>query len=297
MKYVCSVDEFLSCYFNQQMPYAFDKLNFAEQSNLDYLLWSELASYCQNNLDNNVELYALLSDMHRFGKGVVKDENLSNQLLDNGVQKGSLFCLNKKANQLIDRGLVTFEYDQALELLNKGAQQNFLPAINNLAWMYQKGCGVKRDGAYAQKLYQKAMEGGCVVATYNYGLSVKYDDETSGMQYIKKSAELGYAVAQNHLGQYFADKQDYAQAFFWFKKAALADNPFAFKNLGDMYRTGNGAEQNDQMAIFCYKQAVSLGYDNAKGYIAQMLCNTQKNCDDIFGNKNNLPDDCFSDDE
>ena len=45
MKYVCSVKEFLKCYFDQKFNYSLDKLDFAHDANLDYLLWDELKNF------------------------------------------------------------------------------------------------------------------------------------------------------------------------------------------------------------------------------------------------------------
>jgi len=297
MKYVCSVQEFCDCYFDQKFNYTFDKLDFVERSNLDYLLWDELISFCNDNLDKNAELYALLSDIYRFGKGVDKNENKADFLLQDGAKRRSLFCKNKLANQMLDKGMLTFDYQNAISLLQECEKQNFLPGINNLAWAYQKGCGVTRDCAYAQKLYKKAMEGGCVVATYNYGLTLIHNDEQQGIKYILQSAKQGYAVAQNYLGKWHYDQNQYAQAYEWFKKAAIGGNAHAFKNLGEMYHNGNGVEQNDDMAVFCFHQSVLHGNDNAKGHIARVLCKEEQVFDDVFDVKNNLQNDYVSDDE
>ena len=297
MKYVCSVNEFLKCYFDQKFNYTLDKLDFAHDANLDYLLWDELKNFCNDNLQNDAELYALLSDMHRFGKGVDKNENVADVLLMQGVKRRSLFCKNKLANQMIDKGLVTFDFGNAFFLLSECEKAGFLPAINNLAWMYIKGCGIKKDRQKAIDLYKQAMDGGSVFATYNYGLCLVEDDNQDGIRFIKKAAEAGYCVAQNYLGKWHYDQNQYAQAYEWFKKSAIGGNAHAFKNLGEMYHDGNGVQQNDDMAVFCFHQSVLHGNDNAKRHIARVLCKEEQIFDDVFDAKSNLPDDYVSDDE
>lgn len=55
-----------------------------------------------------------------------------------------------------------------------------------------------------------------------------------------------------------------------YKKAALLKNDWAMDNLGDMYRLGNGVEQNYTEAMKWYKEAANLGNGDAMGHIGNL---------------------------
>lgn len=48
---------------------------------------------------------------------------------------------------------------------------------------------------------------------------------------------------------------DYAQAVAWYRKGAEQSHNLAQYNLGRMYRSGTGVEQNDTQALYWFKQA------------------------------------------
>jgi len=76
---------------------------------------------------------------------------------------------------------------------------------------------------------------------------------------LKRSAEDGYAPAQNELGRcYYTGKgveKNYTEAFRWFSRAAEQGNDAAEYNLGCCYYYGKGVEQNYNYAYSWLQKA------------------------------------------
>ena len=91
-------------------------------------------------------------------------------------------------------------------------------------------------GLNAPELYEKGMNN-------LMGVGASRND-LNAVDYLRRSAELGYPPAQVALG-YFYDtgsvvSQDSGQAADWYKKAAKQDDRLAEWLLGRLYYTGSG---------------------------------------------------------
>jgi TPR repeat protein len=90
---------------------------------------------------------------------------------------------------------------------------------------------------------------------YSSGDSVK-EDKDLAIQYYEKSANLGYAPAQNNLGwfhrQGIATKKDPIKAIYWFRLAALQGNALALQNLAEMYQAAEGVPKDMRIARSFY---------------------------------------------
>jgi len=100
---------------------------------------------------------------------------------------------------------------------------------------------------------------------YNgYGVTKDYK---AALEWYKKAAEQGHAVAQNRLGAMYAKgdgvTQDYKEAFKWYRKAAEQGYALAQFNLGGMYLEGNGVTKDYVQSYMWFKLAVSGGYKDA----------------------------------
>lgn len=84
----------------------------------------------------------------------------------------------------------------------------------------------------------------------------------------KKSAEQGYAAAQNNLGVMYnygeGTLKDPKQAFYWYKKSAEQGYATAQYNLGSMYYDGEGTEKDLKQAAFWIKKSYENGNEEAK---------------------------------
>lgn len=86
--------------------------------------------------------------------------------------------------------------------------------------------------------------------------------------WYQKSAQQGYAVAQNDLGNSYESGNGVVQnpitANSWYYKAALQGNSYAENNLGIAYYNGDGVEQNYKYAIYWLQKAADQGEVDAE---------------------------------
>ena len=128
----------------------------------------------------------------------------------------------------------------ASEWYQKAADQNYAPAINNLARLYADGRGVKQDVPKAIELWSKAAESGNTTARFNLGLQyaagvgVKKDMKKAA-EYLLQAAESGLPEAQFAVAGYYRDgtgvPKDMAAARQWYDRAAAAGFEPARKEL------------------------------------------------------------------
>lgn len=110
-------------------------------------------------------------------------------------------------------------------------------------------------GLNAPQLYEKGMNN-------LMGIGVSRSD-LNAVDYLRRSAELGYPPAQVALG-YFYDtgsvvSQDSGQAADWYKKAARQDDRLAEWLLGRLYYSGNGIPRDLSAAESWLQKAANQG--------------------------------------
>lgn len=92
------------------------------------------------------------------------------------------------------------DIDLALKYYEKAVQQNFLPAINNLADKYENGTGVSKNLKIAFEFYSVAADQEIAASQYSLGLFylkglyVEKDDELA-RQWLKKAEKNGWFPA------------------------------------------------------------------------------------------------------
>lgn len=146
------------------------------------------------------------------------------------------------------------DYENALTLFQEEADKGNVPAIYNIAKMYQRGQFGEKNIPKAQEYYAKTLKG-----------FLQLESSAGKMQpyvwyHIGKLYNLGYGTEQN-----------YAEAFKWFQKAAIADNGFAQYSLGGLYHYGNGTEQDYEKAFEWYKKSADKHNTYACYEAAKML--------------------------
>ena len=68
----------------------------------------------------------------------------------------------------------------------------------------------------------------------------------------------------------------YVKAVEWYAKAAEQGNDLALYQLGCCYYSGHGIPKDEEEAIKCFKRAVKLGNDKAKGTLSELLLKRKK---------------------
>jgi uncharacterized protein len=119
----------------------------------------------------------------------------------------------------------------AADWYQKAADQQYAPAINNLARLYADGRGVAADPAKAIELWSRAAAAGNNTARFNLGVQYANGagvkkDEAKAAKYLEQAAEGGLAEAQFALAGFYRDglgvAKDEAAARLWFQRAADA---------------------------------------------------------------------------
>lgn len=146
------------------------------------------------------------------------------------------------------------DYANALALFHEEADKGNVPAIYNIAKMYQRG-------QLGQENIQKAEE--------HYARTLK------GFLYLEATAGKMQPYVWYHIGKLYnlgyGTEQNYTEAFKWFQKAAIAGNHYAQYSLGSLYHYGNGTEQNYEKAFEWYKKSANMHNAYACYETAKML--------------------------
>lgn len=151
----------------------------------------------------------------------------------------------------------------------KAAELGHPDGLNNLADMYLRGEFVEQDDEQAFRLFKQAADLGVPESMYTIGYmyangrGVSKDEEKSAYWYLQ-SALNGDVFAINKLGHQAFEKNDGAEAFRWYMKAALMNDPEGEYNVGFCYESGIGTEVNMKEAKKWYMSASLKGDEESK---------------------------------
>jgi len=168
----------------------------------------------------------------------------------------------------------------------KAALQGLSHASYLLAWLYEDGGeGWERDLNEAKEWYRKAVDQGhedaqgCLEdlgrkdadGSYDYETGLNYEtgdgvekDFAEAAFWFRKAAEKGHAYAQYFLAWLYKDggeglERDLNEAAFWFRKAAEKGHADAQYDLGFLYEYGEGLERDLNEAKKWYRKAADQG--------------------------------------
>jgi hypothetical protein len=182
------------------------------------------------------------------------------------------------AAQSFEDAVAAFEredYEKALSLFETLGAQGDVRAQHNAAYMHVSGLGTKRNFAKAMAWYRRAAEQGHAPSQYDLGVmyaegeGVKPDPQTALMWY-RRSAEQGFVRAQVQLAEIAFAGGNYAEAFFWWQKAAEAGDAGAMFNVGSAYYAGRGVAKDPAKAVEYYRKARDAGDENAGRILKQI---------------------------
>ena len=100
--------------------------------------------------------------------------------------------------------------------------------------------------------------------------SGKNDEESK--RWYRLSAEQGYFLAMNHLGNAYHSNGNYEEANKWYKMAGEAGYDWGYYNLASSYDAGKGVKEDKDEAIEIYKKAYRLN-GPAAGQSANVIGN------------------------
>ena len=181
---------------------------------------------------------------------------------------------------LLEQGvIVEQDFEKAVRLYRKAAEQNHVNACLNLGVCYINGTGVERNYAEQFRWLKKAIDLGSERAIYNLAIcnldGVGIDqDIAQGIGLMIEAANLGEREAQFSLGSYYEDgryvDQDIQQAIHWYQVAAENGVGGAAANLGLIYANGEATPQDLPLAFKWFRAGAEQGNPNAQSNLG--LC-------------------------
>ena len=151
-----------------------------------------------------------------------------------------------------------------------------------------------KDYRTAAKYFTPAAERGNAEAQYHVGLQLLYgadnikrtgnindvmrelnEMKTRGAEWLRKSAEQGYAPAQYSLAGCYLNgtgiERDAAKGVEWLRKAAAQDEMHALYELANRYLDGrDGVEKDRDEAVNLYRKAAEQGHVDAKHILRRL---------------------------
>ena len=164
---------------------------------------------------------------------------------------------------------------EAKKWYKKSAEQGYAPAQNNLGVLYVRRAEVAEDKSTFLENFEKAEKWFKMAADQRYPLAqfnlYMLPGKQKKLDWLIKSAEQGYAPAQNTLGYlyFFGSRHfnhgdsipiDFQKAVEWFREAADQDYAAAQLNLGICYEEGKGVEQNHAEAFKWYEKSAKQNH-------------------------------------
>lgn len=211
-----------------------------------------------------------LGTCYANGQGVAQDYTAAVYWYRKAAEKGNAIAqCNLGYCYSLGQG-VPQDFTEAVLWYKKAADQGNFTALSNLATNYYYGMGVPRDVTQALFYYKKAnesMKDGSPRAQYGIGLCYAYgpdylQDEEAALNWFKKSANAGDALAQIWLGGYYQDKELYSQAEAWYMKAIDQKDLSAMNALAYMYAHNKSFSK----AFNMINEAISMSPEDAKAY-------------------------------
>ena len=137
-----------------------------------------------------------------------------------------------------------------------------------LGMCYERGLGLEKSDAEAVKWYRKSAEQGYAIAQnrlgnmYQKGRGVEQSN-VEAVKWYRKSAEQGNATAQFNLGWMYENgrgvEKSNTEAVKWFRKSAEQGDAIAQNKLGYMYQNGRGVEQSNVEAVKWFRKSAEQG--------------------------------------
>ena len=142
----------------------------------------------------------------------------------------------------------------AVKYYRRAAAQGHPTAISNLAFCLYAGEGMGKNTLQALVYYNQAVSLNDVAALNN--IAVMYTvgnidvprDPVKAVEYYRRAADMGYAMAQCNLAFCYRDGngvgQSFTDAFKYFKLSSFQKYPPAYLSLSVCYKSGEGVERN-----------------------------------------------------
>lgn len=173
--------------------------------------------------------------------------------------------------------------DTAIQYYKKAADAGVLSAQLRLADYYLNGTIVNHDIWQSIYWYKKAASQNDPYALFILGTFADQGigeniNKKKALKYFIKSAQLGFAKAQYNIAEYYSqgivsERESAPLAYYWYRKAALQDDPKAQKEMGFYYLMGHGVEQNYTYGLNWLNLSEKNGDPDAKSFMDEIQMN------------------------
>ncbi|MCH6256466.1 hypothetical protein MLD52_07895 [Puniceicoccaceae bacterium K14] len=202
-----------------------------------------------------------LGVMRFHGYGGEQDEVTAKSSLQLAAEKG----LYVASRYLRDGGeLEFFSYDECLQQAETAARAEDPDAIYSMGYRHYYGFGVDQDREKSRELLRVAAEG--EVAAAQYMLGTRFSgilDDLYTKNWVNAAANQGYLPAINFKAEMHAGgryyRKDIAEAVRLYRECVAAGYPKSMRNLGMLYRKGEGLLKDYEKSLKLLNDAAELG--------------------------------------
>lgn len=274
-------------------------------------------------------LYELGLNYYFGQNGYEEDNEKAYECFLKSSEMGNFFATGILGTMYMHGHYVDTDLSKAKDLLTIAVEHDVIPAMNDLGDLYREECNFKE----AFEIYSKSADRGNAYGLYQIGLAYYYgvddvvkEDEEKALRFLLRSANSDYDLSYFYIGSVYAHKEQYAEAYKWYKKSADAgyyagmcglgklyyfghgmsedydeafkyfsqaadgDNAEACFLLGHMFEFGNGVSENHSKAMSYYRKAADLGDDRAKNAVSYNGWANIPDDEDSYENEYNLDD-------
>ncbi len=196
------------------------------------------------------------------------------------------------ANYLLGSPNSDSAYSEAFNYVSSAAEQGNLAALAMLGRYYISGVGVPPDTVHAIEIYKSLSDANYGEGMFLYGAAL-YDgfvpggNAQEGIEFIKRAAQANYAEAQYQYGRLlidnnFSNPEIQSEGFEYIRAAANQTNYTAIEELGRLYMSGIGVEQNTEKALDAFKYLYELGLPIGKYLYGWMILEGHTDEDENF---------------
>ncbi|GBB90794.1 hypothetical protein RclHR1_01790001 [Rhizophagus clarus] len=232
----------------------------------------EKSIYWYNKAADNGNKFAQykLGNYYLYGIGVERNETKAFKYYEKSAEKGYVNAQNNLGFLYIKNEGTEKDLEKAIYWFHKAAANEDEVAYDNLAICYELGIGVNKDENKAFVLYEKSAEKGYINSKFHLGycyingIGTKINNEKGFELY--EEAEKG-----NNNKTDLPDKEivdDLSNVKYWYQRLVEIDNKEALYELGEIYESGKGVNQNEIRAFDFYRQAAEKGCINGEYKLA-----------------------------
>lgn len=201
--------------------------------------YAEAIRWYQQAADQG-DLHALtnLGNLAENGFGMPKDHAAAARWYEMAVKHNHARAKRFLAHLLVEGWGTPQDVPRAINLNYQAGLAGEDASWFDLGFLYAEGKHVPQDDAKAMEYYTRSADAGNKFAMYNMSMLLKKQPTRNAikiLEWLKKSAELGFDFAQNDLGVAYTKGEgvdvNSAWAIYWYAKAAQQGNDTAIQNL------------------------------------------------------------------